>query len=642
MKKILILLILTTFLPMLAITPTEEAVKLLQEVSLQDFPAADQVSVENQQVVLDEDCLGKVEYEIFKKVLTEKAKQDNRVRFWYDSDYTDLQVDTIEIIKASGEIITLDPEEILQKNLNPYSKSMNIYSESSWVYTGELPDLNIGDIIHTKQTRTFLKARMKDNYFDQISVDNYSPKILQTYNLKMPADIDLYVHHVNKKEGYVEFNEAIEGDYKIYNWQVTSPPQIIYEPGMENLARFSYNIVLTTIKDWEEVSTWYYDLVQPHLQPNEAIEAKVEELTAEAETKLQKIKNIFYWVAQKIRYLGVDKEENRPGYEPHDVTYTFETRGGVCRDKSALLVAMFRLADIQADPILISVGYQLYQKAPVVWFNHAIVVSYDENGEPEYFFDPTAENTKDFLPQYEEDCSYIIASKEGDVLRVVPISSSERNKTKIDLNIAVDQNAEANCELDVSYTGMSDNVMRSGLMQMTPQSKTQLIENMMANIHPQTRLQDYRLSDPQNREENIQLSTNFNIPGYIDDNNGYSFIPLEAGKFSISFLHNHFLQVFNLSKRQYPFKLPMTYSIEITEHLELPYNLENMSFPEIPDIDYKGFKLVSSREVKGNSVTFTCKFMIDRIHFEQEEYLPLKKQLGKMNKLEKLFLIGEK
>ena len=42
------------------------------------------------------------------------------------------------------------------------------------------------------------------------------------------------------------------------------------------------------------------------------------------------------------------KELNAPGYEPHDADYTFSNLGGVCRDKAALLVTMFREAGIDA------------------------------------------------------------------------------------------------------------------------------------------------------------------------------------------------------------------------------------------------------------------------------------------------------
>ncbi|HCX72919.1 MAG TPA: hypothetical protein DHM37_04290, partial [Candidatus Cloacimonas sp.] len=152
MKRIIILLMLSVCVPLLAIIETDEAIKLLQKSGLQEFPAADQISVENQQVELDENCLGTVEYEIFSKILTDKAKQDNKVSFWYDSNYTDLEVNIIEIIKPDGKIITLKPEKILQKNLNPYSKTMNIYSETSWVLTGEQTGLQIHAIISRQTT----------------------------------------------------------------------------------------------------------------------------------------------------------------------------------------------------------------------------------------------------------------------------------------------------------------------------------------------------------------------------------------------------------------------------------------------------------------------------------------------------------
>ena len=54
--------------------------------------------------------------------------------------------------------------------------------------------------------------------------------------------------------------------------------------------------------------------------------------------------------------MGITIENESPGWEPHDVKLTFENRHGVCRDKAALLVAMLRLAGIEAYPVLIDVG----------------------------------------------------------------------------------------------------------------------------------------------------------------------------------------------------------------------------------------------------------------------------------------------
>ena len=85
-------------------------------------------------------------------------------------------------------------------------------------------------------------------------------------------------------------------------------------------------------------------------------EADGADLTAGAATDMDKIKALFYFVSNKIRYMGITPEKDRPGFEPHDVCITFDKKYGVCRDKAALLVSMLRLAGLNAYPVLVSVG----------------------------------------------------------------------------------------------------------------------------------------------------------------------------------------------------------------------------------------------------------------------------------------------
>ncbi|RLC46865.1 MAG: hypothetical protein DRH57_05210 [Candidatus Cloacimonadota bacterium] len=620
------------------------AFQMLSEVKSSDFPEADQISIENTQIYLDEHCLGTYKYDSYRKILTEKAKRWNTVRFWYNSMYDTVIVNQIEIIKPDGKRVSFEPDEILKLTQNAFMKSANIYSETRWTLTGELPDLNVDDIIHTVQTRISHNTGMEDNFFDRISVEHYSPVLKEYYELNLPKSIKLNIHHINEKDGFVEFAQREDEDRKIYCWDIDCAPHIIYEPNMENDDKFAYYIMLTTVDNWKDISRWYYSLVAPHLETDDEMKAKVDELIADAKTKEEKISKIFYWTAQKIRYLGVDKEKNRPGLEPHDVTYTFSTRGGVCRDKAALLVAMFRLAGIPSDPILISAGYQLNPVAPVMWFNHAITVTYDENGKPEYFFDPTSENTKDYLPQYEEDSSYIIASEQGDTLRIIPISPCSRNNTTININIDVDKNKNANCSVKIVYSGLGDTFIRSRLMRMTPEKKKEMIEQKIATIHALAELIDYTITDPNNKNENISIYTHFTIPNYVEEQGNFIFIPLEASKLSLSFIYGYQLNAFQLSERKYPFKLPNTFSVNIIEDIKLPSSFVNISLPEIHSIDYKGFSLTKEHNFREDNtrLIFSCSFSVDRIHFRQEDFLPLKAELGRLEQLEKLYIIGQK
>ncbi len=646
MKKLIItalVIILYSGLGFAQYVKYDNAIKMLSKVKKTDYPEADEISINNTKIHLDKHCLGTYLYDNYEKILTEKAKKDkSTVRFWYNDMYDTAIVKTIEIIKSDGKKVSFDPYTILKLKQNTFAQSVNIYSEEGWVLTAELPGLEVGDIIHTEEMDSSFNNAMANNYFDIINVEHYSPVLKEYFELSTPKKIKLNIHYINKKEGYVDFAEKTKKRRKVYTWNISCAPQIIYEPNMEDINQFAYYIALTTVDSWEQLSRWNYSLIAPHLKTNKAMKDKVDELVKDAKTKKDSISKIFYWVAQNIRYLGVDKEKNRPGLEPHDVVYTFSTQGGVCRDKAALLVAMLRLAKIPSDPIVFASGYKLSPLAPGDWFNHLVALSYDKNGKPEYFFDPTDENTKDFFPQYQEDCSYIIASKKGNTLGVVPLSPASRNNTAITINIKVDSNNTADCSMKMKYSGLGDNALRGYLVRINPQKKEELVNQLIAKIHPLAELKNYTITNPRNINQNITFFANFTIPNYIDKENNYVYIPLEATKLTLSLLYNYQLNALNMSARRYPFKLPNTFSIDINENLILPFALNKLSLPEIPTLKAKGFKLTQKHSLNANKLSYTTHFSINKIHFAQKDFIPLKTELSKLSQIEKLYMIGEK
>ena len=343
-----------------------------------------------------------------------------------------------------------------------------------------------------------------------------------------------------------------------------------------------------------------------------------------------------------MRYLGVDKEKNRPGLEPHDVTYTFETRGGVCRDKAALLVAMMREADIPSDVILISAGMQLNHKAPVMWFNHAIAIAYDEKGEPLHILDPTNETSKDYLPQYEEDNTYLVAREKGADLKIIPVSPASKNNTNINIGLKIDDKNNAKGSIKITYSGLADTYVRGSLMRKSPNKRKEMLQNTVSAIHPSASIIEFTISDPENKDENILMEATFDIPNYIDKDDDHVFVPYEASKLSLSFIYNWEMEVFNLSDRNYPFKIDNTFSVDINEKINFASPISKVSVPKAIDLDYKGFKLKGKSNLSDDRKELNAKvsFSSNRIHFKKEEYKDLKNKLSELEQLEKLYMIG--
>ena len=641
MKKILLLI----FLLLVSILSAEyigkeEAIKMLQQAKAEDYPESNEIYISNEIVNLDEYCLGYEISESYKKILTEGAMKNSSVLFWYDTNYGEKEVLSIELIKNSGEIISFNPNEILQEKDNSFMGGSNIYSETSKILTAEIPNIEIGDIIYTKEKHILKKARMENNYFNSYNIETYAKYLNDYLEINLPKSKKLFIHEINKTDFKYDFSQTEKNDNIVYSWTTQNNPKINYEPNMEIFNLFAFHIKITTVESWEEISRWYYNLVKPHMEVNDAIREKVEELTKGITSRKEKAAKLFYWAAHNIRYLGVDKEKNRPGFEPHDVTYTFETRGGVCRDKAALLTAMLREAGIGSDVILISSGSILNPEAPILWFNHAITVSYDEKGIPEFIFDPTDENTKDFLPKYEEDNSYLIASKKGNTLRTTPISDPLTNNSTVNIKLKIDENNKASGTIEYLFSGFSDTVIRARLSRLDNYEFKKTISRFVSSLHPNTKLISFEYVDPANKEENIKITADIEVENYISNFGNKIFIPFEASRLKLNAFYDYVMQAFGLSERNYAFKLMGAFSFDINYEIEFTKNLESPSIPDLELLDFEGFKTTFTSNYLGNIMTFNYHFENRKIHFKREQYQELKQKLANLTKYENLYIIA--
>jgi hypothetical protein len=375
------------------------------------------------------------------------------------------------------------------------------------------------------------------------------------------------------------------------------------------------------------------------METSEEMKAKTLEIVEGAETREEKASRLFYWVARNVRYLGVDMEKNRPGFEPHDVKYTFDTRGGVCRDKAALLTAMLRLAGVGSDVILISSGGRLNFEAPMVWFNHAITVSYDDKGEPEFIFDPTDETTKDFLPKYEEDNSYLIASETGETLRTTPVSPPEKNNSTINIDLKVSgDDAEGTVEIRVN--GLADTIARSIFSNYSDHETRTLLIRMISGINSNAEVKDLTYTDPKDFSSDINVNAKIKVPGIITRTDGHVFIPFVAPKLDIHFLYGSVMRTFGLNSRKFDFKMDGTYSMDTNIIIEFDREISSVSVPNTEDLDIMGFKTGLDSKNDGKKLEVSYHFESSQIHFKKDDYLPLKLKLSALSSANNLYMIG--
>ncbi len=566
------------------------------------------------------------------KILTEKGKRDNRVQtLSFNTSYGTNYFTRVEIIKPDGTVVPVDLKANTKVMANPGQMSANIYNPNSKLLQLSVPGLEVGDTLHYIACDLQSKTVVPDTWSDYQTFEGNTPIEHLTYQVIAPTKRPLQKIALKAEiPDTVSFDKTVSdsGDQIVYTWTVHDVPRMFAEPNMPKPYTVVQRLLVSTVDSWEELSTWYWDLCKPRLEATTPeMEAMAHELTAGCTNTMDKIKAIFNFVSQDIRYMGITPEEEAPGYEPHDVNITFENRYGVCRDKAALLAAMLRCVDIESFPVIIMAGPKKDEEVPQPFFNHAVTAALGDDGEY-ILMDSTDENTKDIFPSYLQNMSYLVARPEGETLRTSPVIPAEENLLRISTTGSLDTSGTLKAKSTLRFEGINDTVYRGYFSQIKPEERHRFFEGHLKKSMPSAVLDSLEILPRELRDTTQPLTITLT---YSADNllikgpANKMFKPPRLGG-SLGYA-NFLLGQTGLEKRKYPLYTRMTAGIRETLKLELPDDLGSVNIPDYQAIDTKPLTWNVQVAQTGNLLSATNTFLLNTVEFSPEEYLELKQNL---------------
>jgi hypothetical protein len=221
-----------------------------------------------------------------------------------------------------------------------------------------------------------LEPPMPGHWFDEAAFYSSLPVIEQRYIVRMPRDKTLQFEIYN---GELRVSKTIDGDHVVYTFEKRDIAPFPGEASMVARTDVGCKLVLATLEDWPSKSRWFHEKNEASFAVNDDIRAKVAEVTAGLSTDEEKITALNHWVAENIRYVGTSRGACE-GYTTHHVQETFRDRGGVCKDKAGLLVAMLRVAGFDSYIVMTQAGSDV-MPIPADQFNHAVTcIRYPDGG----------------------------------------------------------------------------------------------------------------------------------------------------------------------------------------------------------------------------------------------------------------------
>ena len=612
------------------------------DITTEKYPDADVVLVDERvETVYQADGTYVTTEEDWKKALTERGRRSlSSLSIGYSLRYGKGEILLVEIIDADGKVRAVDFAETLKEATDNSSTSANIYDPLDKVLSCSIPGIKVGETLHVKTRRTVTKSRVKDQWADMEIFESTMPIVRTSVRIDGPLSRPLKNIAVRNPLGNVVSSVVTNGERIVYSWTVENSPQMFPEPAMPPYWTQGQNLRVSTASSWQELSKWYWDVSVPHLEKtNAAMTNKVEEIMGSVgadAAPIDKVRAMYKFVSQEIRYMGLTMEDTSPGYAPHDVDLTFDNRYGVCRDKAALLVAMFRIADFESYPVLISVSAaKMDNEVPTPFFNHA-VVAVKLDGDY-ILMDPTDESSRDLCPAYLGDCSYLVAHPDGEDLRTAPVVPPSKNAVTVVGSGRLGKDGSLLADHAITLCGINDNSFRRHLLSLKPEQRRELFERAVEGVSAGAELMrcDIEPKDLQDTTKELKVKLLVKYPEVLlrgETRDELSVPSLSSALGAANWLLSGRTA---LESRKYPLKVSSTALAEEKMEIDLAGAVgATASMPDDETIK-GGYEFTRTFRRDGDKLVFERRLSIGTVEFSPDEYLDLRENIKRVEASER-------
>ena len=450
------------------------------------------------------------------------------------------------------------------------------------------------------------EKKTKDiKYFTSIYfVDEY-PVIEKEIVIEVPKWLELEIKEMNFSGHAITKTSSTLGEITTYKYKIknlepnstesfTSGPSYLYPHILFVAKSFTYktkkNTLFSTTLD---LYKWYKSLVNDMKDDSKIFESKVKELIANAKTDEEKIKKIYYWVQDNIRYIAF--ENGIAGFKPDESQNVFNKRYGDCKGMANLTKQMLKIAGYDARLCWIGTKHIAYNYSiPSLSVDNHMICSLQLNGK-RYFLDGTEKYNP--FGEYAERIQgkeVLIEDGEKYILEKIPSHKSIDNKEKTIINYSVNKENLVGT-ITKEFIGESKSSFLYSYNVTKNDKKEDALKYYLSNNDKNFIVSDIVTSDLNNRDQKLNLQYKANILNKVSTFDNEMYIDLDYDK-EYSSLD------FKERKKDFEFDFKKYDDIEI--NFQIPENYKVSKLPQNINITTDDYTISLTYEVVGNTIKY--------------------------------------
>jgi len=443
-----------------------------------------------------------------------------------------------------------------------------------------MPKVVVGSTIEYKATLVTKTLPIAKQFWNDFYFGSGNP--VKEYKAKVILPKKLGVKY---KAFNLEHKPAIEETDKkiIYSWDVKEVEEREYEefmppPTVDTVASCAQ---FSSIGSWNDVSDWYYGLVEKNMVINGEIKAKAEELAKGREAVKDKVRAILEYLQDDFRYVSMSLGQHT--FEPHPTDQVFKNKYGDCKDLSLLCKAMLKVVGIEANMVLFRSEFEISDPQHDLpfpnLFNHVLLEVQNSSGN--FYVDPLLKgyDMEEYPAVYQKGYTIII-TEDGGKFGCFPVFDEKRLCSSTESTIEIKEDGSALIEAEILWDLDASVETRNMWKAASQKEKDEFMQMIGAYTATGGKVIEQRWKNMDGRYGHLKIFLKYERP------NAY---PLTDNMIIIGSQGNERVLSFSKEKRENPMFYPFNTLIEQTISYVVPKGFEISHVPDDLDLAIRFF-----------------------------------------------------
>jgi hypothetical protein len=488
---------------------------------------------------------------------------------------------------------------------------------------------------------TVKKVYLDGKYLTRLFFHAAYPIKEQVFEFKVPDWLTVDFKKMNFEGRKIEIQENKKGGFTNYVFIMKDIPAYKAEYGRIGRAYTDPHIIVQiksfeskgeTLKGFDKVDdvyNWNNRLYLMAGNVQDKVQAQVTKIIQGKTTDLDKIKSIYYWVQDNIRYIAY--EDGYSGYIPTAAQDVLSKKYGDCKGMANLLTEMLKLAGYDARFTWIGTRSIPYpQSMPALCVNnHAICTlylggkTYELDGTESY--SPFGENA--FRIQGKE---VMIANGDKYEIKTVPSSTANDNKivTKADFTLA---NDNLNGKVKVVLTGNERTEFHQSYQNLPVTSQQEFLNDYLEFGNDNMVATNLKTSDLKNRELPVTIEGDVDLSNTVNTISGDKYV-------GIDFFPKSLDKFIPDEKRIEGYDLDVLVKFEDEISLAIPADKKFFDKPDNLELKFDGYSFKGEYTITGNKVVLKKDLAINNSIIKKADFANWKKFIESIKEFNKYLL----